>query len=360
MTEDAQNVPLPNSRTSPVIQEEGSAVHIAEGGVEGEEGVVTANLTIEGGKNGVIDAASENEVEGLVQEEEDAGEDALEHTETIDVPAEAEDSAVDGEAPMEADEAGIDGEDDGTNEATDIPTTVVRPPSPSSRTSTPPLTSGAAPAAKSFRSVNVNKRFLSKTSSPSGTAPSVAKLGPGGRTATSPVPIGSTSSRLLSTKLNTIPSSKSSTSPGPSTPGSASSSPWAKPAAPPKEPSAPSTLQHPAPSRARLISSSNVAMGSGQGIGGSAPTRAWKTVSAAERRAQIGMARDFPTASEVAEGEQTLTYYTDPIGKKAAQLAAQAQAAHNQEILKGLSAFTQLGTEHRWDVSQAEGADGPC
>ena len=43
------------------------------------------------------------------------------------------------------------------------------------------------------------------------------------------------------------------------------------------------------------------------------------------------------------------------LGKKAAQLVAQAHAAHNQEILKGLNAFTQLGTDHRWDVSGSLG-----
>jgi hypothetical protein len=33
-------------------------------------------------------------------------------------------------------------------------------------------------------------------------------------------------------------------------------------------------------------------------------------------------------------------------------MAAQAQAAHNQAILQGLNAFTQLDVNtHRWDVS---------
>jgi len=33
-------------------------------------------------------------------------------------------------------------------------------------------------------------------------------------------------------------------------------------------------------------------------------------------------------------------------------MAAQAQAAHNQAILQGLNAFTQLDSNtHRWDVS---------
>lgn len=43
--------------------------------------------------------------------------------------------------------------------------TSLRPASPSSRTSTPPLTGTAAPVAKKFSAINVNKKFLSKTGS---------------------------------------------------------------------------------------------------------------------------------------------------------------------------------------------------
>lgn len=40
------------------------------------------------------------------------------------------------------------------------------------------------------------------------------------------------------------------------------------------------------------------------------------------------------------------------LGRRAAQLAAQAQAAHNQAIIQGLNAFTQLDPNvHRWAVS---------
>jgi hypothetical protein len=52
------------------------------------------------------------------------------------------------------------------------------------------------------------------------------------------------------------------------------------------------------------------------------------------------MARDFPTAKEVADG------------KRAALIVAQAEAAHNQAILAGLNEFTHLEPNaHRWDVS---------
>jgi len=56
----------------------------------------------------------------------------------------------------------------------------LRPLSPSSRTSTPPLTATTtAPAAKKFSSINVNKKFLSKTGSPSPAGAAAAtKLNP--------------------------------------------------------------------------------------------------------------------------------------------------------------------------------------
>jgi hypothetical protein len=56
----------------------------------------------------------------------------------------------------------------------------LRPLSPSSRTSTPPLTATTtAPAAKKFSAMNVNKKFLSKTGSPSPAgASAAAKLNP--------------------------------------------------------------------------------------------------------------------------------------------------------------------------------------
>lgn len=58
--------------------------------------------------------------------------------------------------------------------------TALRPLSPASRTSTPPLTAtSTAPAAKKFSSINVNKKFLSKTGSPSPSGPAgPTKLNP--------------------------------------------------------------------------------------------------------------------------------------------------------------------------------------
>ena len=51
------------------------------------------------------------------------------------------------------------------------------------------------------------------------------------------------------------------------------------------------------------------------------------------------MSRDFPTTAELADR------------KRVAALAAQAQADHNQEILRSLNSFTQIDPNaHRWDV----------
>ncbi|WWC91373.1 uncharacterized protein L201_006316 [Kwoniella dendrophila CBS 6074] len=225
------------------------------------------------------------------------------------------------------------------------PSPSIRAATPSSRTSTPPLGSSAL-AKKKFSSVNVNSKFLSKAGSPAPTAGPTKISSLNGRPAASPVPIASSSSRLLSTKLTTVPSSKTSTSPNP--PSSAASSPWAKPVLPlPAEPSpAPSpisttttTLHQPAPTRARVLGTTTTpTMGAGLVSAMVPPKPAWKSVTGESRKPGLGISRDFPTAKEVAEG------------KKAAQMAAQAQAAHNQAILQELNTFTTLdpGT-HRWD-----------
>ncbi|WVQ93362.1 hypothetical protein IAU59_000430 [Kwoniella sp. CBS 9459] len=240
---------------------------------------------------------------------------------------------------------------------------IVRAATPSSRTSTPPLGAHAL-AKKKFSSVNVNQKFLSKAGSP---APTAGPTKISSLNAASPVPIASTSSRLLSTKLTTVPSNKSSASPNLPGSSSASSSPWAKPVlplptgpiiepeTPAPAPSAPAaaappttttTLHQPAPMRARVLGTTTTppVMGTGLGIAASAPKPAWKSVLGGEpRKPATGITRDFPTAMEVAEG------------KKAAQLAAQAQAAHNQAILQGLNAFTQLDPNaHRWDEEDEE------
>ncbi|WWD21025.1 hypothetical protein CI109_105506 [Kwoniella shandongensis] len=223
---------------------------------------------------------------------------------------------------------------------------IIRAVTPSSRTSTPPLGSGVA-AKKKFSSVNVNQKFLSKTGSP---APVAGAVKIASLNATSPAPTSSSSSRLLSTKLTTVPSSKPSTSPKPpGTTSSASSSPWAKPVLPPSTDSTPSitpaTLHQPAPTRARVLGTTTTPaiMGAGLGITASAPKPAWKAVAGEPRRTGLGLSRDFPTAMEVQEG------------KRAAQMAAQAQAAHNQAILQGLNAFTQLDpNSHRWDEEDEE------
>ncbi|ORY29151.1 hypothetical protein BCR39DRAFT_588449 [Naematelia encephala] len=225
--------------------------------------------------------------------------------------------------------------------------TLARAPTPSSRTSTPPLGPGSTvPVAKKFSSINVNKKFLSKTASPVPGTPSgsTSKVpGLNGRTTASPVPISSASSRFLSSKISTIPS-KSSTSPNPpaATPSSAGSSPWAVPVIPaPSDPGSigPSGAAQggfAAQSKPRMVTTTTMTMGSGHGIGGSASRNVWRAVQPEGRKA--GLSRDFPTAKEVAEG------------KNQAVLAAQAQAAHNQAIIQGLNAFTHLDPNaHRWD-----------
>ncbi|WRT68884.1 uncharacterized protein IL334_005866 [Kwoniella shivajii] len=227
------------------------------------------------------------------------------------------------------------------------PSPIVRAVTPSSRTSTPPLGSTSL-AKKKFSSVNVNQKFLSKAGSPIPTTGPTKVSSINGRPSSSPVPIASTSSRLLTTKLTTVPSSKSNASSNPPGSTSASSSPWAKPVIPlPAEPIASSpappppstTLHQPAPTRARVLGTTTVpVMGAGLVSAVVPPKPAWKAVTGETRKPGLGISRDFPTAKEVAEG------------KRAAQIAAQAHAAHNQAILQELNTFTQLDPgAHRWD-----------
>lgn len=217
------------------------------------------------------------------------------------------------------------------------PAVAARVPTPSSRTSTPPV-----PSKKKFSSVSVTKEFLSKAVSP---VPAPTKQGMTGlsagltlaRPAAAAAAPAQTTHKLLSSKLTTVPSSKPSTTPNPpgsAVPSSSSSSPWAKPT----NVDTSASLQHPAPTRSGLP---NVAMGAGQGLG----RRAWGPVSGNEsRRGHHGISRDYPTATEVEEGKRKAMLN--------AQAIAQAEAAHNQAILADLNAFTHIeANAHRWDVS---------
>ncbi|WVN87656.1 uncharacterized protein L203_102840 [Cryptococcus depauperatus CBS 7841] len=187
---------------------------------------------------------------------------------------------------------------------------------------TEPMPPPAVPLKKKFTSVNLNQKFLSKATSPASASGTVKP--PNGRQSASPVPIASSSSRHLSTKLVTVPVVKPAASPN-STPPTSSASPWATPSAQNNA----TQLHQPAPiAAASAAGVSNVA---------SVNKMAWKTPTMTAGR-PLGIARDFPTAKEVADGQ------------KAAQLVAQAQAAHNQAILQELHSFTRIDPHsHRWD-----------
>ena len=208
--------------------------------------------------------------------------------------------------------------------------TMLRPHTPASRNSTPPLIALAKKSSSvKFSSINVTKEFLRKQAIPSsGTSFSTTKSGSlngqaalkrsymlintCGQSAASPVPIPSASSRLLSAKLITVPISKSSTSPHPpsstSAQGPAASSPWAKPSIPvtSEVPKDPQILHQPAPKHGRTLASTvSTVMGSGQGIGAAAASKpAWRQVQAEGKRAVLGISREFPTTNEIAEGRR--------------------------------------------------------
>ncbi|KAK4685043.1 hypothetical protein P7C73_g5115, partial [Tremellales sp. Uapishka_1] len=344
------STPPQETPNSPSIQEPTStspnavAVEIAEG-VDGEIEVppAEANIKKEEENRGDKGDKSEDEVEGLME-----GDDHPSETGTSEQPPTTAQDAT----PATADTPTIGLK---TTPAS-IPSSFVRAPTPSSRTSTPPLAPGTT---KKFSSVNVNKKFLGKAASPAPGASSAAakpgslgllggsvkglstadEISPG-RPAAAPLPIPSTSARLLTTKLTSVPSS----SPVPPPISSASSSPWAKPSQPAAEPL---PIHHPAPTkRGGLVSTISTSMGSSQSIAAALPKKVWGPV-VGEGGRKIGMTRDFPTAKEVADGQRAAV--------QNAQAAAQAQAAHNQAILQGLDVFTQIDpSSHRWDDEDDE------
>lgn len=134
----AQDVPLPPSHQSPTPQED--AVEVSK----------------------------------TQQPKETAGreEDTTSIQPKIEINGDATDNDQDdGEGLVRGDEKKETG-DEAVGESTPTPAvpTLIRPPSPSSRTSTPPLASGSAP--KKFSSISINKKFLNKTSSPASGSPS--------------------------------------------------------------------------------------------------------------------------------------------------------------------------------------------
>jgi hypothetical protein len=110
-----------------------------------------------------------------------------ERSETVEGKVEGGDTNASSEKEVkqpESEQAPKSNEPVSTNVSADpspaISLAALRPLSPSSRTSTPPLTATTtAPAAKKFSAMNVNKKFLSKTGSPSPAGASAAtKLNP--------------------------------------------------------------------------------------------------------------------------------------------------------------------------------------
>ena len=302
--------------------------------VQVSEPVVGQDTSVPEEKKADVDAATESQttVIGAGQKEDSLPETQAESTaekandeRTEDVEGKVEEKVESGDAIAaserevkisESEQAPKSNEPVSTSVSADpspaVSLAALRPLSPSSRTSTPPLTSTTtAPAAKKFSAMNVNKKFLSKTGSPSPAGASAAtKLNPlaskslcqhagspvspahaSGRPISSPVPIAAPSSRLLSTTLTTV-TSKPSVSPQPPS-SSSTSSPWARPALPASDSSSSNTKRG-------TSFSSTAPMGSGQGI---ASKPAWRAVGADGRRAGMGVNRDFPTASEVAEGK---------------------------------------------------------
>lgn len=209
----AQDVPLPQSRQSPIeavdnVNESNNIEKTAEVDAEGGP----ANPVVKGGQRDDADSnqdkgrsveedGTSNETDGNAHHHLATGQEASSEPSGREVQAEdsnkvegnesadgAQDSAQiadhnlrpSAESTTSALDQGEIGTEKGdalaANQSTPLLSQTARAPTPSSRTSTPPLTSGSAP--KKFASVNVNKKFLSKTISPAAGSPTgTAKLG---------------------------------------------------------------------------------------------------------------------------------------------------------------------------------------
>lgn len=131
-------------------------------------------------EDNTVDVKEKPKVIDTIETENDGGQEgpreSADHAET--------DNIAEKDARAETVQASTSNEPVASNISADpspaVSLTALRPLSPSSRTSTPPLTAtSTAPAAKKFSSINVNKKFLSKTGSPSPSGPAgPTKLNP--------------------------------------------------------------------------------------------------------------------------------------------------------------------------------------
>lgn len=166
--------------------------------VEVTEPVAESNPSVTEEKKAEVNATSNQEKKEAVADQNETAVEEKETEPTVDTTQhdrpEAIEEKVDEGAPANVTEEEVkQAEPEQTTKTNDpvstnvsadpspaISLAALRPLSPSSRTSTPPLSATTtAPAAKKFSAMNVNKKFLSKTGSPSPAGASAAtKLNP--------------------------------------------------------------------------------------------------------------------------------------------------------------------------------------
>jgi hypothetical protein len=161
----------------PVVEQDPSVTEEKKADVDGPTKLETPEIEASQKEEEVKDKQAETTVEKTQDE----------RTETVEEKVEGGDKVAASEKEVkqpESEQAPKSNEPLSTNVSADpspaISLAALRPLSPSSRTSTPPLTATTtAPAAKKFSAMNVNKKFLSKTGSPSPAGASAAtKLNP--------------------------------------------------------------------------------------------------------------------------------------------------------------------------------------
>jgi len=167
----AEEIPLPQSRQSPSEQGHGIGESELETSVGRGGDVASGNENVEapeqphveedGRAEATVDAAgSGDQVDGELAEQSGNGD-------------------SEGQEPASLDNEHTDTDGSPLVKTISVSSSAMRPPTPLSRTSTPPLSSGSGLAgAKKFSRVNVNKKFLSKGASPAAGTPATAtKLG---------------------------------------------------------------------------------------------------------------------------------------------------------------------------------------
>ncbi|KIY69678.1 hypothetical protein CYLTODRAFT_488747 [Cylindrobasidium torrendii FP15055 ss-10] len=234
--------------------------------------------------------------------------------------------------------------DTGTTDSSGLPQVPPVPPAAPALVTTNPV----APQPKKFSSVNINKKFLEKNTTPSTpgstTSPSSTTAKPASRPQLTPS--STHGSRLIAAKLTATPQPTTTTGPGWSRPSSAAPSapitngtsapPSLKTGGPPSVPHMGKVI-HPQPRSSAQQAPNDVSQGS---------KPAWRKVDGAPRSLSRDQA-DFPTAAEA----QINRASNVPLSPSASPSAAQQVSAEEADTFRGVHLDPNA---HHWDEMEED------